>query len=74
MDFIKIEGDFITNMLSNTRDHSIVTSIVALAHQLGIRTIAEHVENGEILEGVAAVGIEYVQGYYIGRASPTFMT
>jgi len=74
VDFIKIEGDFITNMLNSTRDHSIVTSIVTLAHQLDIRTIAEHVESGEILESVAAAGVEYVQGYYVGRASPAFMT
>lgn len=74
VDFIKIEGDFIVNMLNSPRDHSIVTSIVALAHQLGIRTIAEHVENGEILESVTAAGVEYVQGYYVGRAAPAFMT
>ncbi len=69
IDFLKIEGDFIVNMLSDGKDRAFVHSIASLAQELGIRTVAEFVENPEVLEQVVAAGIDFAQGYYIGRPS-----
>jgi len=70
VDFLKIEGEFIANMMNSPTDHSLVSSMVALARELGIRCIAEHVETGPIFERVAEMGIDLAQGYYIGRPRP----
>lgn len=67
IDFLKIEGDFIVNMLNDGKDRAFVHSIAALAQELGIRTVAEFVESAEVLEQVVAAGIDFAQGYYIGR-------
>ena len=68
-DFLKIEGDFGANMLHNDRDQVFVRSITALARQLDIQVIAEFVENAEILTLLEEIGIDYAQGYLIGRPS-----
>lgn len=68
-DFLKIEGDFVANMLHNDRDQVFVRSITALARQLDIQVIAEFVENAEILTLLEEIGIDYAQGYLIGRPS-----
>ncbi|GAB6041760.1 putative bifunctional diguanylate cyclase/phosphodiesterase [Endothiovibrio diazotrophicus] len=67
IDYIKIEGDFIANMLRDERDRAFVNSIATLARELDIRTVAEYIEDGEILEAVARCGIDYAQGYHLGR-------
>ena len=66
-DFLKIEGDFIANMLNNERDCIFVRSIKDLARSLNIKVIAEFVESEEVLEMIRELGIEYAQGYHIGR-------
>ncbi|MCZ4304372.1 EAL domain-containing protein [Zoogloeaceae bacterium G21618-S1] len=68
-DFLKIEGDFVANMLNNDRDQVFVRSITALARELDIEVIAEFVESEEILALLEEIGIEYAQGYLIGRPS-----
>lgn len=70
VDFLKIEGEFILNMMQSTTDFSMVTSMVSLAHELGIRCIAEHVEDAEIYGKVVSMGIDFAQGYYIGPPRP----
>jgi EAL domain-containing protein (putative c-di-GMP-specific phosphodiesterase class I) len=67
VDFLKIEGDFIVNILENQRDRAFVETIWKLAADLGIHVIAEHVENAEVLDMLRTIGIEMAQGYYIGR-------
>jgi EAL domain-containing protein (putative c-di-GMP-specific phosphodiesterase class I) len=70
VDYIKIEGDFIANMINDHRDMAFVQSIALLARQLGIRTIGEFVESAEVMIAVADAGIDYAQGYHIGKPSP----
>ena len=72
IDFIKIEGDFIANMLNDERDRAFVRSISHLARDLGIETVAEFVESEEVLREAEASAIDLVQGYYIGRPSAEF--
>jgi diguanylate cyclase (GGDEF)-like protein/PAS domain S-box-containing protein len=69
VDYLKIDGAFIRDMLHDRADHAMVASIHQLAHLLGIKTVAEYVENDAILAAVAALGIDYAQGY--GIAAPT---
>ena len=67
VDYIKIEGDFIRSLLSSRMDKAFVVSITAMCRSLGIKTIAEFVESGEILEAVRRIGVDYVQGFYVGK-------
>jgi EAL domain-containing protein (putative c-di-GMP-specific phosphodiesterase class I) len=71
IDFLKVDGSFIRALVGNgTMEKHIVSSIAALAGKLRIKTIAEYVESGEILEEVEAAGIDYAQGYFIQKPSP----
>ncbi|MCL2523323.1 MAG: bifunctional diguanylate cyclase/phosphodiesterase [Betaproteobacteria bacterium] len=67
IDYLKIEGDFIANMLRNDKDHTFVISIRSLAREMGIAVVAEFVETAEILEELERLEIHRAQGYYIGR-------
>ena len=67
IDYIKIDGDFIINITKDKKDVAFVKSIVALAKELKVKTIAEFVENEEILEFLKDIDIDYVQGYHIGK-------
>ncbi len=69
IDFLKIEGDFILGMKHNDKDRALVRSIVTLSRELGIRTVAEYVEDDEVLEKVVEQSIDLAQGYYIRRPS-----
>jgi EAL domain-containing protein (putative c-di-GMP-specific phosphodiesterase class I)/GGDEF domain-containing protein len=67
MDFIKIDGLFIKNILVSEKDKKIVMAIVGLAETLGVETIAEFVENEEIFNLLEECGVDYAQGYHIGK-------
>jgi EAL domain-containing protein (putative c-di-GMP-specific phosphodiesterase class I) len=66
---IKIDGIFIQGMLQDGVDRAIIQSIVQIAHTVGKQTVAEFVENAEILKLLKQCGVDYVQGYYVGRPS-----
>lgn len=67
IDFLKIEGDFILGMRNSDKDRALVRSIVTLAKDLGIQTVAEYVEDEAVLEQVSAHDITLAQGYHIHR-------
>lgn len=67
IDYLKIEGDFISNMLSSEKDHTFVTSIRSLAREMGITVVAEYVESAEVLGELERMEVHLAQGYYIGR-------
>ena len=67
LDFVKIDGLFIKNILVSEKDKKVVTAIVGLAKTLGVETIAEFVENEEIFNILEECGVDYAQGYYIGK-------
>ncbi|MDX1594307.1 MAG: bifunctional diguanylate cyclase/phosphodiesterase, partial [Gammaproteobacteria bacterium] len=67
IDFIKIEGDFVASMVRDRRDHAFVKSIATLAEELGIVSVAEFIEDGEIYRAVQQCGIDLAQGYHVGR-------
>lgn len=71
VDFIKIDGAFVRNILDNVHDQAIVKSINEIAHFMGKETIAEYVENQEILEYLREIGIDYAQGFALEK--PVFL-
>ena len=66
-DILKIDGSFIRNIVSNSLDYQIVASICHLARMKNMLVVAEYVESEEIRSAVHALGIDYVQGYLIGK-------
>ncbi|MEA3352894.1 MAG: EAL domain-containing protein, partial [Campylobacterota bacterium] len=67
IDFIKIDASFIETILENEQSKKIVNSIIKLASNIGAKTIAESVSSEEIFKAVQELGIDYSQGYYIGK-------
>ncbi len=67
VDYVKIDGSFITNIHKNRNDYAIARSINDLAHFLGQETIAESVENDEIIVKLREIGVDYLQGWGVGR-------
>lgn len=67
VDYIKIDGLFVQGMARDPIDHAMVASMNDIAHSLGRLTIAEYVENAEILSLLKKCGVDYVQGYYLSR-------
>ncbi|TCB87739.1 EAL domain-containing protein [Enterobacter wuhouensis] len=66
-DILKIDGNFIRNIVSNSLDYQIVASICHLARMKKMLVVAEYVETEEIRSAVHALGIDYVQGSLIGK-------
>ena len=69
VDFIKIDGSFVTEMLNSKIDRAMVEMIVHIAKVMGKCTIAEFVESDEIFEALREIGVDYAQGYAIGKPS-----
>ena len=67
VDYLKIDGHFISNVAKDSVDESMVRAIHQVGHAMGIKTIAERVESLEVLEKLGSIGIEYAQGFYIAR-------
>lgn len=72
VDFVKIDGNFVRDLTSDKYDKAIVQSIHDVASAMGIQTIAEFVENQEILTALRGMGVHYAQGY--GIAKPRAMS
>ena len=73
VDYLKIDGAFVRDMDSDSIDHAMVRSINDIGHLLGKQTVAEFVENEAILELLRKLGVDFVQGYAIGRPQPIAM-
>ncbi len=73
VDFLKIDGFFVRDMVADRINFELVKSINDIGHVMGKRTIAEFVENGEILERVRSIGVDYAQGYGIAMPQPVFI-
>jgi diguanylate cyclase len=73
VDGLKIDGSFIRQIKDSVVDRAIVESINEIAHKLGIKTVAEFVEDAETLEIVRSIGIDQAQGYVVGRPVPLDM-
>ena len=68
--YIKIDIEFVRDLISNTTNQHLVKAIVNIAHGLGQQTIAEGVENSETLDLLREYGVDLAQGFYLGRPQP----
>jgi diguanylate cyclase (GGDEF)-like protein/PAS domain S-box-containing protein len=67
VDYLKIDGQFISNVAEDSVDESMVKAIHEVGSAMGIETIAERVETRKVLEKLGSLGVEFAQGYYIAR-------
>lgn len=72
VDFMKIDGSFITNLLDEPYSELVVGFITSAARLYGKRTIAEYVENVSQLEKLKVLGVDYAQGYMTGKPELLF--
>jgi EAL domain-containing protein (putative c-di-GMP-specific phosphodiesterase class I) len=70
---LKIDRSFTMAMNGSADDEAIVTSVTALAHTLGMRVVAEGVEEAHQLDKLREIECDYVQGYLIGRPAAASM-
>jgi diguanylate cyclase (GGDEF)-like protein/PAS domain S-box-containing protein len=69
-DYIKIDGEFVQHLPASSTDQLILDSIVRMCNGLGKQTIAEHAGDRETIEKLTEHGVDYAQGYHIGRPVP----
>ncbi len=67
VDYLKIDGHFISNVAEDLVDEEMVRAIHQVGHAMGIETIAERVETQQVLDKLGTLGVEFAQGYYIAR-------
>jgi len=67
VDYLKIDGSFISEISRDPIDRAMVQSINEIGHVMGKETIAEFVESEEILEVLREIGVDHAQGYHVGR-------
>jgi diguanylate cyclase (GGDEF)-like protein len=70
-DYVKIDGEFIKDLVTRREDQAVVHAIVDIAHALGMRTVAEYVGDDATLTLLREFGVDYAQGYHVGRPVPT---
>ena len=70
VDYLKIDGLFVKEMHIDSKDLMMVKSMNNIAHTMGLKTIAEFVENQEILDLLGEIGVDYAQGYHLGKPTP----
>jgi diguanylate cyclase (GGDEF)-like protein/PAS domain S-box-containing protein len=66
VDYLKIDGSFVRNILDDKASRAIVTSFNTLSHEMGMKTVAEYVENDAIAHLLGELEIDYLQGYGVG--------
>ena len=72
VDYVKIDGRFVKHMATNRVDQAMVKAMNEIAHALGKQTVAEFVEDEATMELLRAYGVDYAQGYHLGK--PTVVT
>lgn len=70
VDYLKIDGVFIRDIDTNRIDRVMVQSINTIGQEMGLKTIAEFVENESILNELIEIGVDFAQGYHIARPAP----
>ncbi|HEY2284069.1 MAG TPA: EAL domain-containing protein, partial [Solirubrobacteraceae bacterium] len=69
-DYIKIDGEFVRNCTVDVTDRLVIRAVVKLAQGMGTRTIAEFVGDEKTFATVAALGVDYAQGFHLGKPAP----
>jgi diguanylate cyclase (GGDEF)-like protein len=71
MDYLKIDGTFVRNLARDKVDQCMVRMTAELAREVGLRTVAEYVRSEAALKLIREYGVDYAQGFYVGRPLPT---
>jgi len=71
VDYLKLDGSFIVNINRDRTDQELVRHMIAIARSLGKQTVAEFVESKAIHDTLCELGVDYVQGHYLGAAAET---
>ncbi len=72
VDYLKIDGSFVKHIVEDPISHAMVESIHRIGHLMGLKTVAEFVENDLITEKLKRIGIDYGQGYGLNKPAPFF--
>jgi EAL domain-containing protein (putative c-di-GMP-specific phosphodiesterase class I) len=67
---LKIDGDFVRGLRDNPTDRLVVAAVVAIARGLGTPSLAEFVADPDVLEDVRGLGVDFAQGFHLGRPVP----
>ncbi|GLW30708.1 EAL domain-containing protein [Actinoplanes regularis] len=70
IDLVKIDGEYVVDLVDNPQDQVLVRALVQVCQAYGIHTVAEFVQDEPTLRMLRELGVDYVQGYLIGRPSP----
>jgi diguanylate cyclase (GGDEF)-like protein/PAS domain S-box-containing protein len=73
MDYLKIDGSFIKHLARDTVNKAMVAAMIELSRSLNFRVVAENVEDQSALDTVTGMGIDFVQGFVVGRPQPLSM-
>jgi diguanylate cyclase (GGDEF)-like protein/PAS domain S-box-containing protein len=69
-DVLKIDGEFVRGLNDNPTDRLVVEAVVAIARGLGTPSLAEFVTDSATLDAIRALGVDYAQGFHLGRPAP----
>ena len=70
IDYLKIDGSYVRDIVNDPVDRSMVEAVHQIGHAMGLKTIAEFVEDEGILDALKHIGVDYAQGFYIARPEP----
>ena len=73
VEILKIDGSFITNLDNDPVDQLLVKSMIDIAHSLGKKTVAEYVEHQSTMDLLKDYGVDYIQGYLVGKPQATLL-
>ncbi|NJD07161.1 MAG: EAL domain-containing protein [Methylococcaceae bacterium] len=74
VDYLKIDGQFIQNLVHDETDQVLVKAMIAIARKLEKKTIAEFVDDVRVLGMLQSLGVDFAQGYLLGRPEPCLLT
>lgn len=74
VDYLKIDGQFIQNLLNDETDQVFVKAMIEIARKLGKRTIAEYVDDPRLLALLQELGVDFAQGYLLGKPEPSLLS
>jgi EAL domain-containing protein (putative c-di-GMP-specific phosphodiesterase class I) len=70
VEYLKIDGEFVKDMAMDNIDYAVVEAIFHIGKVMGIKTVAESVENAETLLALEQIGVDFAQGYHLARPMP----
>jgi len=70
VDYLKIDGSFVKDMANDPIDRAMVASINEIGHVMGLKTIAEYVEDAEALQCLKDIGVDFAQGFWLHEPEP----